>query len=268
MSSVIIAGAIIGGAMGAGSGIYGISKGNRQLIKAFKKQMYYAQLNYNYNQAELTKQQTSMYHSAVSELASLSYNAYLNNASVQAAQAQTGYQGRTANAISRTIKGQTARQKTAVKDQYQNSVANVRAQKQALYISMKNEVQSARQNLSNQFTHGFQAFMSVLDSTAKGAAAGALGGAAVGALGSVGSTATSAGAATASSTGTAAASGASAATTATTAASTASTTAASSGSWLANFNTLMTQNESLFKGLQFMNMFTSGMSSKRGGYYQ
>lgn len=260
MSSVIIAGAIIGGAMGAGSGLYGISKGNRQLIKAFKKQMYYAQLNYNYNQAELTKQQTSMYHSAVSELASLSYNAYLNNASVQAAQAQTGYQGRTASAITRTIKGQTARQKTAVKDQYQNSVANVRAQKQALYISMKNEVQSARQNLSNQFTHGFQAFMSVLDSTAKGAAAGALGGAAVGALGSVGSTATNA--------ATTATNAASTATTATTAASTASTTAASSGSWLANFNTLMTQNESLFKGLQFMNMFSSGMSSKRGGYYQ
>lgn len=267
MSSVIISGAIIGGAMGAGSGFYGISKGNRQLIKAFKKQMYYAQLNYNYNQAELTKQQTSMYHSAVSELASLSYNAYLNNASVQAAQAQTGYQGRTASAITRTIKGQTARQKTAVKDQYQNAVANVRAQKQALYISMENEVQSARQNLSNQFTHGFQAFMSVLDSTAKGAVAGAVGGAAVGAFGSVGSTATNA-VTTATNAASTASTAATTATTATTAASTASTTAASSGSWLANFNTLMTQNESLFRGLQIINMFTSGMSSKRGGYYQ
>nr|DAL93660.1 MAG TPA: hypothetical protein [Caudoviricetes sp.] len=51
--------------MGGGSGLYSISKGNRQLIKAFKKQMYYAQINYNYNQNQLTKQETSLYHSAM-----------------------------------------------------------------------------------------------------------------------------------------------------------------------------------------------------------
>lgn len=277
MSSVIVAGAIIGGAMGFGGGLYGASKGNRQLIKAFNKQMYYAQLSYNYNQNQLTNQQTSLYHSAMGQLAQLSYNAYLNNASVQAAQAQTGYQGRTSQAISRTISGQTLRQKTAVKDSYQNSVANVRRQKDALYIEMKNSVNQAKENLSNSFTHGFQAFMQVLDSTAKGAAVGAFGGAVAGAAGgAVSGGASAAGASGAS--GASAAGGAAGAlgvdavsgaapiatSTASTGSSALSSTASSGwfaslpkGSFLSNYNTLYSQNKGLFNMFNYATTFTS-----------
>lgn len=284
MSSVIVAGAIIGGAMGFGGGLYGVSKGNRQLIKAFNKQMYYAQLNYNYNQAQLTNQQVSLYHNAMGQLAQLSYNAYLNNASVQAAQAQTGYEGRTSQAISRTISGQSLRQKTAVKDSYQNSVANVRAQKDALYIEMKNNVEQARQNLSNSFTHGFNAFMQVLDSTAKGAAAGAFGGAvagaAAGSIGGAGSAATGTAAQGATQLTLTASSGAAvggeALTIAGSGTGTIAPSVASSSGWLAslpkgsfmsNFNTLYTQNQGLFNMFGKSSLFTSSFNRRGGNYY-
>lgn len=302
MSSAIIAGAIIGGAMGFGSGLYGVSKGNRQLIKTFKKQMYYAQLNYNYNQAQLTKQQTSMYHNAMSQLGQLSYNAYLNNATVQAAQAQTGYQGRTSQAISRAISGQALRQKTAIKDSYQNAVANVRSQKDALYIEMKNNVKQARQNLSNSFTHGINAFMKVLQSTAQGAAVGAFTGgvasAASGAIGGASAGAASAGASGATgavgATGAAgvdAVSGAAVSATSTTAgagsvgalqvaggaqlvslgaSSMSSTPAYQTGFWnnfMSNYNTMYTQHQSMFNMFDNFASFTSQYNRRGGNYY-
>lgn len=291
MSSVIVAGAVIGGIIGGGSGIYSISKGNRQLIKAFKKQMYYAQLNYNYNQNQLTKQETSLYHSAMDQLGQLSYNAYLNNSSVQAAQAQTGYQGRTSQAISRTISGQSLRKKVAVKDSYENAVANVRSQKEALYIDMKNSVEQSRENLSNSFTYGFKAFMQVLDSTAKGAAMGAAGGAAAGAAagalggtsGGIGAAAGSAGVDAVSSAGFAATSGATAGTgSAAVAGGTLGTTAVVStgslgvssatvgstgGTFLGNLNTILDQHQGLFKTLQYANTFTNNFSRRGGNYY-
>lgn len=295
--SGVICGAVIGGVIGFGGGLHGVSSGNRQLIKTFKKQMYYAQLNYNYNQAQLTKQQTSMYHNAMSQLSQLSYNAYLNNASVQAAQAQTGYEGRTSDAISRAISGQTLRQKTTIKDSYENAVANVRSQKDALYIEMKNNVDQAKDNLSNSFTHGFQAFMQVLQSTAMGAAAGYFGGAVVGAAGgAAGGTASGGvGAAAASSAGVDAISGAAySATTAATAgsgssalaggvlgttavvstgslgASTRALSTTGSGFWnnfMAEYNTRLDKNPSLYNMFNNLNAFTSQYNRRGGNYY-
>lgn len=294
--SGVICGAVIGGAMGFGGGLYGVSKGNRQLIKTFKKQMYYAQLNYNYNQAQLTKQQTSLYHNAMSQLSQLSYNAYLNNASVQAAQAQTGYEGRTSDAISRAISGQTLRQKTAVKDSYENAVANVRSQKDALYIEMKNSVEQARDNLSNSFTHGFQAFMQVLQSTAMGAAAGYFGGAVVGAAsgaaggsaaGGIGAAAGSAGvdavsgaayggaAAASAGSGSSALAGGTLGTTAvvstgSTGVSAGTLSTTGSGFWnnfMAEYNTRYTQNQSLYNMFNNFTAFTSQYNRRGGNYY-
>ena len=57
MSGIIAAGAVIGAVAGGGSSLWQKSKYNRSLTKAFKKQMYYAQMNYNWNQNQLTRQE-------------------------------------------------------------------------------------------------------------------------------------------------------------------------------------------------------------------
>lgn len=182
MSSFIVIGAVVGGASGFGGSLYSISKQNRNMIKAFKKNMKYAQLNYNHDQNELTKQQTQLYHQAVSELFSLSLNAYQNNAQVEAAMAETGYEGRNTKKIGQTLDAAVGRQKTAVKDEYENQYNQIRSQKDALYIQMVNSVEQARDQLKSQLIGGTQAFMQTLNATVQGAAMGAAAGGAAGAF--------------------------------------------------------------------------------------
>lgn len=188
MSGVVIGvGAAVGAVVGGAGSIYGISKQNRSMVKAFKKQMHYLQLNYNYNQASLDRQERSMYDSALGELFSLSLNAYQNNSQIEAAIAETGLDGRSQDKIKQTISGQTLRQETATKEAYLNDVWNVRFQKDALYIQTKASVEQARDNLNNNLIGGSKAFQQFLNSAITGAAMGAatagIGSAVGGALG-------------------------------------------------------------------------------------
>lgn len=174
MSGVVIGvGAAIGAVVGGGGSLYGISKQNRSMVKAFKKQMHYLQLNYNYNQASLDRQERSMYDSALGELFSLSLNAYQNNSQIEAAIAETGLEGRSQDKIKQTISGQTLRQETATKEAYLNDVWNVRFQKDALYIQTKASVEQARDNLNNNLIGGSRAFQQFLSGAITGAAMGA-----------------------------------------------------------------------------------------------
>lgn len=188
MSGVVIGvGAAVGAVVGGAGSIYGISKQNRSMVKAFKKQMHYLQLNYNYNQASLDRQERSMYDSALGELFSLSLNAYQNNSQIEAAIAETGLDGRSQDKIKQTISGQTLRQETATKEAYLNDVWNVRFQKDALYIQTKASVEQARDNLNNNLIGGSRAFQQFLSGAITGAAMGAatagIGSAVGGALG-------------------------------------------------------------------------------------
>lgn len=174
MSGVVIGvGAAVGAVVGGGGSLYGISKQNRSMVKAFKKQMHYLQLNYNYNQASLDRQERSMYDSALGELFSLSLNAYQNNSQIEAAIAETGLDGRSQDKIKQTISGQTLRQETATKEAYLNDVWNVRFQKDALYIQTKASVEQARDNLNNNLIGGSRAFQQFLSGAITGAAMGA-----------------------------------------------------------------------------------------------
>lgn len=188
MSGVVIGvGAAIGAVVGGGSSIYGMNKQNRNTLAAFKKQMKYLQINYNYNQASLDRQERSMYDNALGELFTLSLNAYQNNSQIEAAIAETGLEGRSQEKIEQTVRGQTARQETATKEAYIMDVWNVRSQKDALYIQTKASVEQARDNLDNNLIYGSKAFQQFLGSTLQGAAIGAatagIGGAAAGAAG-------------------------------------------------------------------------------------
>jgi hypothetical protein len=188
MSGVVIGvGAAVGAVVGGAGSLYGTSKQNRSMVKAFKKQMYYLQLNYNYNQASLDRQERSMYDSALGELFSLSLSAYQNNSQIEAAIAETGLDGRSQDKIKQTISGQTLRQETATKEAYLNDVWNVRFQKDALYIQTKASVEQARDNLNNNLIGGSRAFQQFLSGAITGAAMGAatagIGSAVGGALG-------------------------------------------------------------------------------------
>lgn len=173
MSSVIVAGAIIGGVIGGGSSINSISKQNKQKTKAFLKQMEYLQRNYNYNQAALDRKERSRYDSALVDLFTMSLNSYQNNSQLEAALAETGTEGRSSEKIMQTARGQTAMQKTSYKEAYLNDVWNIRGQKEALYISTKSDVEQAKDQLSASYIHGTQAFGQFVNGVAMGAAMGA-----------------------------------------------------------------------------------------------
>lgn len=173
MSSVIVTGAIIGGVIGGGSSLIGISKQNKQKTKAFLKQMEYLQRNYNYNQAALDRQERSRYDLALVDLFTMSLNSYQNNSQIESALAETGTEGRSSEKIMQTIRGQTDRQKTSYKEAYLNDVWNIRGQKEALYISTKSDVEQAKDQLSASYIHGTQAFGQFVNGVAMGAALGA-----------------------------------------------------------------------------------------------
>lgn len=194
MSGVVIGvGAAVGAVVGGGSTLYSASKTNRNQIKAFKKQMYYMQLNYNYNQAALNRQERSLYDSAVGNLFNMSVNAFQSQSQVEAAQAESGVEGRTQDKLGQVIRGTNLRQQTALKEAYEVDVWNVRSQKEALYIETKNAVEQARDNLSNSFIKGSklytQLFQGVTTGAALGAATAGIGSAVGGALGGAASSA-------------------------------------------------------------------------------
>lgn len=277
MPGIIAAGAVIGAVAGGGSSLWQKPKYNRSLTKAFKKQMYYAQMNYNWNQNQLTRQEQSAYDNAVSNLFQLSYNALQNNATVEASLAETGYEGRTAGQIKRSISGAVLRQKTALKDAYETDVTNIRSQKDALYVQMKNSVEQARDQLKSQYKGGMSYVMEFLDSSAKGAAIGAAtagaGSALAGAAGTVGGT----GGTIAGTVGgeTVVAGTSSVGAGATTAASTASSSTSGFGSfmnnWMSNYNTIKTQNQGMFNFLDYLQNATGALNQSfnggRRGYY-
>lgn len=291
MSGIIAAGAVIGAVAGGGSSLWQKSKYNRSLTKAFKKQMYYAQMNYNWNQNQLTRQEQSAYDNAVSNLFQLSYNALQNNATVEASLAETGYEGRTAGQIKRSISGAVLRQKTALKDAYETDVTNIRSQKDALYVQMKNSVEQARDQLKSQYKGGISYLMEFLDTSAKGAAigaftagagsalAGAAGGAAGGTGGSIagtvgGETVLAGTSSVGGSVGLSGAAGASALGTSTagvtTSASTAGTGTSFMSNFMANYSTMKTQNQGMFNFLDYLQNATGalnkGFNSRRGSY--
>ena len=173
MSSVIVAGAIIGGIIGGGSSLNSISKQNKKKTKAFLKQMEYLQRNYNYNQAALNRQERSRYDLALVDLFTMSLNSYQNNSQIESALAETGTEGRSSEKIMQTIRGQTDRQKTSYKEAYLNDVWNIRGQKEALYISTKSDVEQAKDQLSASYIHGTEAFGQFVNGVATGAALGA-----------------------------------------------------------------------------------------------
>lgn len=173
MSSVIVAGAIIGGIIGGGSSLNSISKQNKKKTKAFLKQMEYLQRNYNYNQAALDRQERSRYDLALVDLFTMSLNSYQNNSQIESALAETGTEGRSSEKIMQTVRGQTDRQKTSYKEAYLNDVWNIRGQKEALYISTKSDVEQAKDLLSASYIHGTEAFGQFVNGVATGAALGA-----------------------------------------------------------------------------------------------
>lgn len=296
MSGIIAAGAVIGAVAGGGSSLWQKSKYNRSLTKAFKKQMYYAQMNYNWNQNQLTRQEQSAYDNAVSNLFQLSYNALQNNATVEASLAETGYEGRTAGQIKRSISGAVLRQKTALKDAYETDVVNIRSQKDALYVQMKNSVEQARDQLKSQYKGGISYLMEFLDTSAKGAAigaftagagsalAGATGGAAGGTGGSIagtvgGETVLAGTSSVGGSAGLSGAAGASALGTSTAGVTTSASTAGTGGSFMSNFmanySTMRTNNAGMFNFLDYLQKatgalnqgFNGGRRGSYGGYY-
>lgn len=292
MSGIIAAGAVIGAVAGGGSSLWQKSKYNRSLTKAFKKQMYYAQMNYNWNQNQLTRQEQSAYDNAVSNLFQLSYNALQNNATVEASLAETGYEGRTAGQIKRSISGAVLRQKTALKDAYETDVTNIRSQKDALYVQMKNSVEQARDQLKSQYKGGISYLMEFLDTSAKGAAIGAftagagsaLAGAAGGTGGSIagtvgGETVLAGTSSVGGSAGLSGAAGASALGTSTAGVTTSASTAGTGGSFMSNFmanySTMKTQNQGMFNFLDYLQnatgslnqSFNGGRRGSYGGYY-
>lgn len=194
---MLIAGAVIGGIIGGLSSSLGVGSQNKALTKAFKQQMKIVMQNYNYNQNALDQEQRYALDNAKQQLFSLTLNGMQNNSTVEAALAETGYEGRTAGKVKQSIAGTAERQRTAKIDNYYLQTDQIRAQKDTLYIQTKNSIEQARKSLEAQYTGGLQALGQVVQGAATGAMMGAfaegVGSSMLGSAGAPGVTSTGAG---------------------------------------------------------------------------
>ena len=182
--SGFIVGGIVGGIMGFGSGVHGVRKSNKTVIKNFYKQLEAINKNYTYAQNELDKSAVYTYDEALAGLYQNSLNAFRNNSMVDAALGETGLEGRSQERVSRDVKGQTERQNDNIQSSFENAIYSIKSKKDALYVTYKSDVDYLRDFTGTQFTKGISGLMKIADSTAQGAALGAITGGAGGAFAS------------------------------------------------------------------------------------
>ena len=182
--SGFIVGGIVGGIMGFGSGVHGVRKSNKTVIKNFYKQLEAINKNYTYAQNELDKSAVYTYDEALAGLYQNSLNAFRNNSMVDAALGETGLEGRSQERVSRDVKGQTERQNDNIQSSFENAIYSIKSKKDALYVTYKSDVEYLRDFTGTQFTKGISGLMKIADATAQGAALGAVTGGAGGAFAS------------------------------------------------------------------------------------
>ena len=182
--SGFIVGGVVGGIMGFGSGVHGVRKSNKTVIKNFYNQLEAINKNYTYAQNELDKSAVYTYDEALSGLYQNSLNAFRNNSMVDAALGETGLEGRSQGRVSREVKGQTERQNDNIQSSFENAIYSIKSKKDALYVTYKSDVEYLRDFTGTQFTKGISGLMKIADSTAQGAALGAITGGAGGAFAS------------------------------------------------------------------------------------
>ena len=182
--SGFIVGGVVGGIMGFGSGVHGVRKSNKAVIKNFYKQLEAINKNYTYAQNELDKSAVYTYDEALAGLYQNSLNAFRNNSMVDAALGETGLEGRSQERVSRDVKGQTERQNDNIQSSFENAIYSIKSKKDALYVTYKSDVEYLRDFTGTQFTKGISGLMKIADSTAQGAALGAVTGGAGGAFAS------------------------------------------------------------------------------------
>lgn len=182
--SGFIVGGVVGGIMGFGSGVHGVRKSNKTVIKNFYKQLEAINKNYTYAQNELDKSAVYTYDEALAGLYQNSLNAFRNNSMVDAALGETGLEGRSQERVSRDVKGQSERQNDNIQSSFENAIYSIKSKKDALYVTYKSDVEYLRDFTGTQFTKGISGLMKIADSTAQGAALGAITGGAGGAFAS------------------------------------------------------------------------------------
>ena len=182
--SGFIVGGVVGGIMGFGSGVHGVRKSNKTVIKNFYKQLEAINKNYTYAQNELDKSAVYTYDEALAGLYQNSLNAFRNNSMVDAALGETGLEGRSQERVSRDVKGQSERQNDNIQSSFENAIYSIKSKKDALYVTYKSDVDYLRDFTGTQFTKGISGLMKIADATAQGAALGAVTGGAGGAFAS------------------------------------------------------------------------------------
>lgn len=161
-------GGIIGAIVGGIGEIHNVRSQQKAMRKAYIQQMSVLIKNYNYNQNALTTEERYSLESAKSNLFNIELNAIQNNAQVSVALSETGTEGRTSKQIGRAIEGQTERRKTSVIDNYYQDIGEIRQQKDALYIQVKDTVEQAKENFNAARASSFQNIMSVFQGSING----------------------------------------------------------------------------------------------------
>ena len=268
-----IIGAIVGGVVGGIGGISNVRSQQKAMREAYIQQMSVLMKNYNYNQNALTTEERYSLESARSNLFNIELNAIQNNAQVSAALSETGTEGRTSKQIGRAIEGQTERRKTSVIDNYYQDIGEIRQQKDALYIQVKDTVEQAEENFEDAQASDFQNVMSVFQSSVDGSIKGFMIGSGIGGgfgamAGGGASSIAGAGSGSVSLAGIgssgALSTGAAGASSAGSIALSAGSSGSAWGSFLGGFNQAFSKYDNMFKGMNMLsNMFGSSSSGNR-----
>ena len=106
----------------------------------------------------------------------MSLNSMKNQSIVEAAQAESGVEGRSSEKVMQDVVATDERTKTNVKDNFNRQAENLRNEAQSLYLTTKSQMEAAYSQAKGATTSGFGSVLKI----ASGALSGAIMGATVG----------------------------------------------------------------------------------------
>ena len=169
MIGAMTAGALIGGGLAA----FGVGASNKQAVANYKAQVKALTLNYNYGLTNLSRQGRSLYEESVAQLFDMSLNSMKNQSMVEAAQAESGVEGRSSEKVMQDVVAIDERAKTNVKDNFNRQAENLRSEAQSLYLTTKSQMGAAYSQAKGATTSGFGSVLKIASGALNGAIMGA-----------------------------------------------------------------------------------------------
>ena len=167
-----ILGAVAGGVLGASQASTAAKANNKAIAKNFKETTKALSTNYNYGVLRSRTGMQSEFDEARRTLLNLTFNSKQNQATIKAALAETGTEGRSVGKLEQSVEAHDLRTESSIKENSQIVTANYLRQMEADRLTTISQMKAAKVQGENSMISDQEQLFSMLTSSMKGAQLG------------------------------------------------------------------------------------------------